>query len=187
MKRSTWRRATLASAGSAMLRQKAWACGRRWTSTATRSRAPATLAQTPRPPRLLFGDGELARVSRTPLLTPAECTALVAEADRQDDSWCSGSRTAQYAARAGSSISVTQLPTALRLVNERLLPALLPAIGDAFPTAFRDVLSLSGREFARKRWETATVCSGLWACRLDGLEVSVGGRVAGAHARPACS
>ena len=93
-----------------------------------------------------FGDGELARVSRTPLLTPAECTALVAEADRQDDSWCSGSRTAQYAARAGSSISVTQLPTALRLVNERLLPALLPAIGDAFPTAFRDVSSLRLQE-----------------------------------------
>ena len=93
-----------------------------------------------------FGDGELARVSRNPLLTPAECTALVAEADRQDDAWCSGSRTAQYAARAGSSISVTQLPTALRLVNERLLPALLPAIGDAFPTAFRDVSSLRLQE-----------------------------------------
>ena len=56
------------------------------------------------------------------------------------------SRTAQYAARAGSSISVTQLPTALRLVNERLLPALLPAIGDAFPTAFRDVSSLRLQE-----------------------------------------
>ena len=93
-----------------------------------------------------FGDGDLARVSRTPLLTASECMALVAEADCQDDAWCSGSRTAQYAARAGSSISVAQLPTALRLVNERLLPALLPAIGIAFPTAFRDVSSLRLQE-----------------------------------------
>ena len=92
-----------------------------------------------------FGYGELAGVSRTPLLTPAECAALVTEADF-DSAWCSGGRNAQYAARAGSSVSVVQLPTALRLVNERLLPALLPAIGDAFPTAFRDVSSLRLQE-----------------------------------------
>ena len=43
-------------------------------------------------------------------------------------------RAGPAASRAGASVSILDLPDALALVNERLLPALLPALGDAFPS-----------------------------------------------------
>lgn len=82
-----------------------------------------------------FGPDQMARVSRTALLTAAECASMVDEAE-SNGAWSGGGRSAHYAARAGSSFSITDLPGALRLLNERLLPALLPAIDDAFPAAF---------------------------------------------------
>ena len=82
-----------------------------------------------------FGPDQMARVSRTALLTAAECASIVDEAEASG-AWSAGGRSAHYAARAGSSFSITDLPGSLRLLNEWLLPALLPAVDDAFPAAF---------------------------------------------------
>ena len=80
-----------------------------------------------------FGADELARVSLTPLLSADECASMIADAEAHA-SWHTAGRSAHYASRAGASVSILDLPDALALVNERLLPALLPALGDAFPT-----------------------------------------------------
>ena len=80
-----------------------------------------------------FGADELARVTIKPLISAAECASMIADAEAHA-SWHTAGRSAHYASRAGASVSILDLPDALALVNERLLPALLPALGDAFPT-----------------------------------------------------
>ena len=80
-----------------------------------------------------FGADELARVTVKPLISATECASMIADAEAHA-SWHTAGRSAHYASRAGASVSILDLPDALALVNERLLPALLPALGDAFPT-----------------------------------------------------
>ena len=80
-----------------------------------------------------FGADELARVTIKPLISAAECASMIADAEAHA-SWHTAGRSAHYASRAGASVSILDLPDALALVNSKLLPALLPALGDAFPT-----------------------------------------------------
>ena len=80
-----------------------------------------------------FAADELARVTIKPLISATECASMIADAEAHA-SWHTAGRSAHYASRAGASVSILDLPDALALVNERLLPALLPALGDAFPT-----------------------------------------------------
>ena len=80
-----------------------------------------------------FAADELARVTIKPLISATECASMIADAEAHA-SWHTAGRSAHYASRAGASVSILDLPDALALVNSKLLPALLPALGDAFPT-----------------------------------------------------
>ena len=88
-----------------------------------------------------FGAGDLARISRMPLLSSEDCASMITEAE-VSTGWTGGSRTASYARRAGTSHSIVGLPRALSVVNKQLLPRLLPAAVGTFPAAFSHASSL---------------------------------------------
>ena len=87
---------------------------------------------TPPPP---FKSEDLARVSTKALISPAQCQAMIQEAEDHVESWVQPSRIASYAKRAGATCQVTDLPRTLTWVTTQLLPTLLPAAVRAFPRA----------------------------------------------------
>ena len=93
---------------------------------------------TPPPP---FKSEDLARVSTKALISPAQCQAMIQEAEAHVESWVQPSRIASYAKRAGATCQVTDLPRTLTWVTTQLLPTLLPAAVRAFPRALETATS----------------------------------------------
>ena len=84
-----------------------------------------------------FGAGDLARVSHTPLLTRAECDAMIHEADADFFGWRpSPARYGTDATRTGGMIPVEELQTTFNFVNEQLQARLFAAIEGAYPDIF---------------------------------------------------
>lgn len=79
-----------------------------------------------------FAVDELARVSRGPLLSAADCASIIAEAEAVD-AWESSPRSAYYARQAGCLTPLSALPKALETLSPFLASRLFPAIRQAFP------------------------------------------------------
>ena len=82
-----------------------------------------------------FGVGDLARVSLDPVLSSAECAALIAEADANGWAWHVPpvGRYGTTAQRAATLLNVQELGIGYEWVMSTLLPRLLPAVAAAFP------------------------------------------------------
>ena len=74
-----------------------------------------------------FGDDELARVSRGPLLSASDCAAIIAEAEAVS-AWETSPRIAHYARQAGCLTPLSALPKSLALLSPFLASYLFPAI-----------------------------------------------------------
>ena len=82
-----------------------------------------------------FTADDLARVSRSPILSPDECQEIIEECDNHYWGWgTSGSRYGTPAERIGNIIKLEDLSRTYSLVNFELLPRLFPAIANAFPS-----------------------------------------------------
>ena len=74
-----------------------------------------------------FGEDELARVSRGPLLSGPDCASVIAEAEALD-AWEVSPRVAHYARRAGCLTPLCALPKSLAMLSPFLTGHLFPAI-----------------------------------------------------------
>jgi len=79
-----------------------------------------------------YGEDELARVSRRPILSVVECSAIIAEAERVA-AWEESGRIAHYARRAGCLTPLSALPESLKMLTPVLSSVLLPSIQTALP------------------------------------------------------
>jgi predicted 2-oxoglutarate/Fe(II)-dependent dioxygenase YbiX len=84
---------------------------------------------------LPFTEDELARVSKTPILSAQECQEIIDECESHYWGWGStGSRYGTPAERIGNILKLEDLSRTYSLVSFELLPRLFPAIANAFPT-----------------------------------------------------
>jgi hypothetical protein len=88
-------------------------------------------------PHAPFGVADMARVSRQPLFTAAECEAVIAEAEAEPR-WREAGRIAFYARKAGSTRQLESLPAACAWFGDQFDQVLIPAIASAFPLALQD-------------------------------------------------
>jgi hypothetical protein len=85
-----------------------------------------------------FGLDDLARVSRTPLLTPTECQILIDEADgvnedRNKNEWMEGgARYGTPSDKVGALMPLERLPKSFELINKKLLPRIFASVVKAF-------------------------------------------------------
>jgi ectoine hydroxylase-related dioxygenase (phytanoyl-CoA dioxygenase family) len=90
-----------------------------------------------------FEQDELARVSTVPLVSRAECEAVIAEAEAVA-AWETSGQIAHYARRAGSLTPVSDLPSTLEWLRDDFLAnRLFPAIQSALPSLERASLRMS--------------------------------------------
>ena len=83
------------------------------------------------PPRV--SNDDLARVSKTPILTDDECREIIEDCENSSYGWGrSGARYGTSAERIGDIIQLQNLPKSYSLVNFQLLPRLFPAIAKTF-------------------------------------------------------
>jgi hypothetical protein len=74
-----------------------------------------------------FGQDELARVSRGPLLSATACKSIIAEAEAVN-AWETSPRVAHYARSAGCLTPLSALPKSLAMLSPFLASTLFPAI-----------------------------------------------------------
>jgi len=80
-----------------------------------------------------FAEDELARVSRQPVLSAMQCSAIIDEAERLD-AWEDSGRIAHYARRAGCYTPLSALPQSRVMLAPFTSSVLFPAIKKAFPS-----------------------------------------------------
>ena len=98
-----------------------------------------------------FGQEDLVRVSKTPVITEAEAAAMIDEANADWFGWrrAPKARYGTSTSTAGGMMPVEDLCTTLRFLNDELLPRLLPEIVAAFPGALDPVRCSLGVQAAR--------------------------------------
>ena len=79
-----------------------------------------------------FGEDELARVSRRPLFSAAECAAVINEAEAAG-AWEESGSISHYARRAGCLTPLSALPKSLEWIRHIAWPVIEGAIQSAFP------------------------------------------------------
>lgn len=85
----------------------------------------------PRP----FTNNDLARISKTPILSAEECRQIIDDCENHYYGWgTSVSRYGTPTERIGNIIKLEDLSKAYSLVNFELLPRLFPAIANTFPS-----------------------------------------------------
>ena len=79
-----------------------------------------------------FAEDELARVSRSALLSPKDCASIIREAEAVG-AWQESGRVAHYARQAGCLTPLSALPQSVSTLSPFLATTLFPAIREAFP------------------------------------------------------
>ena len=79
-----------------------------------------------------FAEDELARFSRSALLSAKDCASIVSEAESVG-AWEASGRVTHYARQAGCLTPLSALPRSLRILSPFLAATLFPAIREAFP------------------------------------------------------
>lgn len=90
--------------------------------------APGIDALPPTP----FGSSDLALVSKSPIFSAEDCSAIIQEAE-DHRTWQGAERLASYATNASVFCPVRELPRAARWLDQQLENVIYPAIAQAFP------------------------------------------------------